>query len=258
MGVKTFISLDEANKLFALHRFTKLLPTSSGIIDTTYIADNHILKKYEREVDVQRDTELLKILLEKGLNVATCVANSQEWYLYQKLNGVEPRVIKTYHVIALARFLSAFHSITYKKYYRKKMIDKDEINYLLDFTKKKFYSYYKKLEPLKEYNSKSEGLIHGDIFKDNTLFDRQKIAVFDFIDSACGNFAFDMAVALIGFDALKHRHYFINIFLNTYNQHAPKKVIKQELLKEIDFAQRFYALKRIVNYKNTKKAKELL
>ena len=137
------------------------------------------------------------------------------------------------------------------------MIQKDEIKKLLSYTKQNFFAYYKKLQYLQNYNSKTDGLIHGDIFKDNTLFDGQKIAVFDFIDSACGNFGFDVAVCLIGFGA-KKSNYFINLFVKTYNQKAPRKLTKKEVLKEIDMACGFYALKRIEGYKNTKKAKELL
>ena len=97
------------------------------------------------------------------------------------------------------------------------MIQKDEMKKLLSYTKQNFFAYYKKLQYLQNYNSKIDGLIHGDIFKDNTLFDGQKIAVFDFIDSTCGNFGFDVAVCLIGFGAKKN-NYFINLFLKTYNQ----------------------------------------
>lgn len=258
MGVKTLISLDEANKLFTAHSFTKLQASTSGIMDTTYITDEHILKKYEREVDVQRDSELLESLKAEGLNVSTCQAKSGEWYLYKKLEGSEPRVIKTCHIVALARFLSAFHNITYKKYSTREVIDKSEIRAHLNYTKSKFFGYYKKLEFLKNQLQKNDGLIHGDIFKDNTVFHGTKIGVFDFIDSACGNFAFDGGAALLGFDAKKHNNYFINIFLNTYNQHAPRKLSKKELLLSIETACGFYALKRVANFKNTKTARELL
>ena len=137
------------------------------------------------------------------------------------------------------------------------MIQKDEIKKLLSYTKQNFFTYYKKLQHLQNYNSKTDGLIHGDIFKDNTLFEKQKIAVLDFIDSACGSFGFDGAVCLVGFGARKN-NYFINLFLKIYNQKAPRKITKQEILCEIDMACGFYALKRIEGYKNTKKAKELL
>ena len=257
LGVKTKLTLAQAKELFKEHDITKLIATSSGVIDTTYITDNHIIKKYERDVDVKKDNKLLKTLKKASLNVPTCQAQNKEWFLYEKLKGSEPKNIQTYHIVALARFLSKFHTITFKKCDGEKLIQKRETKELLNYTKDSFYLYYKKLELLKNYNSKTDGLIHGDIFKDNTLFDGQKIAVFDFIDSACGSFGFDAGVCLVGFGVYKN-NYFINLFLKIYNQKAPKKLSKKVLLYEIDMARRYYALKRINGYKNTKKAKELL
>ena len=66
-----------------------------------------------------------------------------------------------------------------------------------------------------------------------------------------------MAVSLVGFGARKN-NYFINLFLKVYNQKAPIKLTKKEVLREIDMACGYYALKRINGYKNTKKAKGLL
>ena len=257
LGVKTKLTINEANKLFKGFHFTKLTPTTSGIMDTTYITENHIIKKYERVVDVDADNRLLAKLKNAGLNTPTCQEQNGEWFLYEKLKGDEPKNIQTYHIVALARFLVKFHSLTYQQCRKKKMIQKDEVKQLLSYTKQNFFLYYKKLQPLQNYNSQTDGLIHGDIFKDNTLFDKQKIAVFDFIDSACGSFSFDAAVCLVGFGARKN-NYFINLFLKTYNQKAPRKLSKKEILKEIDMACGFYALKRIEGSKNTKKAKELL
>ncbi len=264
MGVKTAISLDELNELFDSYRFTSLVETTSGIIDTTYIVftkkKSYILKKYERAISqkIEEDSKLLDALKSCGLNVPKSIESSHGWYLYEKLEGSQPTHIKSYHIQALARFLAKLHQHTHKKVSHQKMIDQDEIASQLNYAKANFFGYYKKLEFLKQQNHKSDGVIHGDIFKDNTVFNGTKIGVFDFIDSACGNFAFDAAVALVGFDAKKHRSSFANLFLSTYNQHAPRKLSKKELLKSIDTACGFYALKRIANFKSTKTAKELL
>ena len=101
-------------------------------------------------------------------------------------------------------------------------------------------------------------MFHGDIFKDNTIFYNKHIGVIDFIDSSCGSFSFDIAVALIGFDVKVYNTYAINIFLNAYNQHAPKKISKRTIIQKMKTASHFYALKRIHTYKNTFRAKELL
>ena len=263
MGVKTNISLDELNGLFTSYKFTKIIPTTSGIIDTTYIVHTattgYILKKYERDVSkvIESDIVLLRELKTLGFNTPKPIDKKESWHLYEKLEGEQPKNIKTYHILSLARFLSKFHQHTHKRSHPLNIIDKNEIESLLNYVRSSFYAYSKKLEPLVDYIPNSDGVIHGDIFKDNTVFNEQKIGVFDFIDSAHGDFALECGVALIGFDAGKS-NYFINLFLNTYNQHAPRKLSKKELLKSIDIASRFYALKRVYKYKNTKKARELV
>ncbi len=258
MGVKTSINLKEAQKFFPDFSIDSLTPTTSGVIDTTYITEHYILKKYEREVAVEEDTQLLNFLHAHGLNVPKHLASQGEWHLYKKLKGVQPRTIQTYHIQALARFLSKLHTLTYKRVCKNSFINNYDINTLLKFCKNKHFLYYKKFQHLKKYTLKNDGFIHGDIFKDNTLFHAHKIAVFDFIDGGCGSFVFDAAIALVAFDANKHKPYFLNIFLRTYNQKALKKLNKKELLCTMQKAAHLYALLRIKHHKNTSKAKELL
>ncbi|MEA2099175.1 MAG: phosphotransferase, partial [Campylobacterota bacterium] len=164
----------------------------------------------------------------------------------------------SHHIIALGRFLAKLHKHTYKKSASSNFLDSYEIPALLNYTKIRYFSHYKKLQFLEFFEMQNDGFIHGDIFKDNTVFDGNKIGVFDFIDSGSGSFSFDCAVGLVGFDVVKHHHYFINIFLIAYNQHAPKKLKKGELIYQIKVASRFYALLRINKYKKTKNAKELM
>jgi len=264
MGVKTQISLDKINSMFPTYGFTNLQETSSGIIDTTYIVSNktqsYILKKYEREIDtkIDEDMELLSELKSVGLNVPLSLCSSKGWYLYEKLKGSQPKNIKNYHIQAVARFLARLHSQTSKKSCSSNRAQHKEILKALNYAKSNYFSFYKRVEFLKNFHTKKGVLIHGDIFKDNTVFDGRKIGVFDFIDSSCGTFIFDVAVALVGFDTKSDNHYCINLFLNSYNQNAPKKLNKKDLLKEMKRASSYYALKRVQKYKNTKKAKELI
>ena len=264
MGVVTQISLDEINTLFPSYKFIELEPTTSGIIDTTYIVhtkdSSYILKKYERDIPkkIVQDIRLLDELYTKGLNVPLCLEKNQDWYLYKKLKGTQPQAIKSYHIQALARFLAKLHCTMATHKCTSNQIIEKEVLTALRYTKENYFGYFKKFEFLKHFNLKPDACIHGDIFKDNTIFHHKKIGVIDFIDSSCGTFAYDAAVALIGFDARAHNHYFINLFLNTYNQHAPKKLTKTRLLYKMKIASHFFALKRVYKYKNTFRAKELL
>ncbi|MCF6309459.1 MAG: phosphotransferase [Sulfurimonas sp.] len=264
MGVKTVISIDEINKIFPSFYFIKLTPTISGIIDTTYIAQTktkeYILKKYERDIGhkILQDVRLLNELKSAGLNVPVRIEENNGWYIYEKLQGEQPKNVKSYHIQALGRFLAKMHKQTSKTKYDSNIIIEDEVTESLKYVKANFFGYYKRFEFLKNFTLENDGLIHGDIFKDNTIFDGKKIGVIDFIDSSCGTFAYDAAVALVGFDAKMRHKYFINIFLNSYNQHAPKKLKKTTVIKKMKFAANFFALKRVNEYKNTSRAKELL
>ena len=264
MGVKTIISLNELNKIFPEYGFVKLVPTVSGIIDTTYIAytktKGYILKKYERDIAdrIKREIELLKELNSAGLNVPVCIERNNEWYLYKKLHGSQPLNIKSYHIQALARFMAKLHKLSTKNRCNSNLRVKNEVNDSLKYVKKNYFSYYKKFEFLKDLTHKNDALIHGDIFKDNTIFDEKEIGVIDFIDSACGSFSYDVGVALIGFDVRERHNYLINLFLKIYNQDAPRKLDKKTVLYNMKTAASFYALKRVHEYKNTFKARELL
>lgn len=264
MGVITHISLSQLKSIFPSYHFTKLTPTLTGIIDTTYIVHTidkeYILKKYERNISqkIAQDITLLKDLNAVGLNVPLCLESNEGWYLYKKLEGSHPKNVKSFHIQALGRFLAKMHNEALKtKCDANKDVDKEIVD-ALTYTKSHFYSYYKRFEFLKDFIQNGDAVIHGDIFKDNTLFHNRKIGVIDFIDSFCGSFYFDVAVALIGFDVREKDDYTINIFLIAYNQHAPKKLSKTLLKKKMKTAACFYALKRINFYKNTSKARELL
>ena len=264
MGVVTKIDLNELNRLFPSYNFTKITPTISGIIDTTYIVDtdskSYILKRYEREIKhkIELDMKLLLKLKSAGLNVPTCSDESDGWYIYEKLNGKQPQDVKSYHIQAVARFLAKMHIETAKMKCDSNSIIEKEVLESLKYVKSNFFSYYKKFEFLKQFTCKNDAIIHGDIFKDNTIFEHKKIGVIDFIDSSCGTFEYDVAVTLIGFDAKVYNKYFINLFLLNYNQHAPKKLKYKDVILKMKFASHFFALKRVHKYENTSKAKELL
>jgi homoserine kinase type II len=227
-------------------------------MDTTYLLENYILKHYEREVSKKllQESQLLQSLQKAKCNTPTLLAVSEGWHLYRRLKGEVPKSISYFHIQAVARFLAKFHSITSKEKFQGTFLESYPLHEMLHFTKQHHYFYYKKLHSLKHLQLQNDGFIHGDLFKDNTLFDGEQIGVFDFIDGGVGAFSFDVAVALLSFNPHKRKSYRA-LFLRTYNQHAPKKITDKTLSKEIADGAKLYALLRIQKYKNIKKAKEL-
>ncbi|MDH4944799.1 phosphotransferase [Sulfurimonas sp. C5] len=263
MGVNIHITLNELQELFPSYNFVNIEATKDGVIDTTYIVTNtqtsYILKHFDRDISskIQTDKELLTLLKDAELNVPEYIDEKKGWYLFSILKGSSPKVIQLYHIQALARFMAKYHAQTTKINSSTDFIDNYPIKEILSYTKKYFYRHYKELENLQNYSLKTDGFIHGDIFKDNTIFDGEKIGVFDFIDGGSGEFAFDIAVALISFNP-KNKSLFTNAFLRTYNQTAPKKLTLDELQAKEPSARQLYALLRIERYKNTQRANELL
>ena len=246
MGVKTKITLKELNLFFPLYHFTAIIPTKNGVSDTTYIVKTqqkeYILKYYERVVDVTTIHTLLYILKKKKLNVALCCDSANKWYLYEKLDGESCAFPQIKHIKKVATFLALFHNITYKKTLHKPFISLQEVQATAKELQK--YSYYK----YKKYSFiiplESDGIIHGDMFYDNVVFDtNDKIGVFDFIDSADGSFAFDVGVALFGF-GIEKRKLFVEMFFKTYNRYAKKKLEKEKVLFYIEIAKKFYGMKK--------------
>ena len=260
MGVTTQITLSQAQALFQEFPLSSLTPTEDGVMDTTYILKEYILKYFERDVSkkISQEHLLLKKLHQAGLRVPLPLANAEGWYLYTRLQGSQPKTTKSYHIQALARFLAKMHTVTSKEtqMYSRVFLEEYAFDKLLKETKRSYFAYYKKLETLQEFTMQKDGFIHGDIFKDNTLFHGQKLAVIDFIDGGLGSFTLDIAVALVAFNPHQRRSY-TQLFLQTYNQNAPQKVSLQALQTEIKIAAKIYALLRIHKYKNPQKAKLL-
>ncbi len=258
MGVQRELTLQEAQQLFCDFEIKSLSPTKDGVMDTTYLSKHYVLKYYEREMGekILQDAERLEKLSQAQLNTPRYLAQSQGWHLYTRLQGQTPKSTQLYHIQSLARFMAKMHQETSQHHCSKLFLEQYQLKKTLTSLKKEFFYYYKKFQTLQDIKERNDGFIHGDIFCDNTLFEGKKIAVFDFIDGACGAFSFDIAVALVAFNPHK-RHSFTQLFLNTYNQKAPKKIHKEELQAQIKIAAKLYALLRIQKHKTTTKAKQL-
>ncbi len=78
------------------------------------------------------------------------------------------------------------------------------------------------------------GLIHGDVFPDNTIFEGDKLkAIIDFEQSCIDQLLFDVAMCINGFCFINNRlnHLLLEAFLYAYNQKRPMESIEKELLQ---------------------------
>lgn len=78
------------------------------------------------------------------------------------------------------------------------------------------------------------GLIHGDVFPDNTLFEGNKlIAIIDFEQFCIDQLLFDVAMCINGFCFINNRlnPLLLEVFLSAYNRKRPMENIEKELLQ---------------------------
>jgi len=78
------------------------------------------------------------------------------------------------------------------------------------------------------------GLIHGDVFPDNTLFEGNKLkAIIDFEQLSIDQLLFDVAMCINGFCFTDNRlnPLLLEVFLYAYNQKRPMENIEKELLQ---------------------------
>ena len=134
--------------------------------------------------------------------------------------------------------------MTYKRKNILPFFDKTEVKYMLTCIKKHSFTQFKKYEYLEHLKCKNDGFIHGDLFKDNAVFYGKKIGVFDFIDGGNGNFLFDCAVALFGFDVQKSQKLKKEIFRKSYNQKTIRKIDTKSLDTFFQYAKDYYEMKR--------------
>ncbi len=250
MGVKTVLSLEEANHLFETYEFTQIVPTTEGIIDTTYIVHSdgkkYILKRYEEASLSQIEDE--RVLLERlqncGLNVPLHLASSGVWHLYSLLSGEIPGSVQSHHLQSLARTIAVMHHCTKKMRSEREAFPREKSALMLASVKSREFALYKQLSSLLGHQSASDGIIHADLFLDNVLFHKCKAGVIDFIDAGEGSFAFDLGVAALVWATRGSSRGYLQLFLNSYNQHSPKKISMKMLLVSIELAAQIYTLNR--------------
>ncbi|MGB5965570.1 MAG: phosphotransferase [Sulfurimonadaceae bacterium] len=251
MGVKTALTLDQANQLFKAYDFEQIQPTADGIIDTTYIVENstasYILKKFE-EADagqIEEERRLLQKFAHCQVNVPQHLCSAKDWHLYTRLRGQTLSSVSYVHLQTLARTLSLMHRCAHASTAKQQLFEKSKTTARLNSLKSKQYKHYRELRHLQHCRPKIDGVIHGDLFLDNVLFSHQHIGIIDFIDAGEGSFAFDLGVSALAWALRGSTLGYLRLFLQSYNQHAPRKITLKELMQEIEVAAAFYTLNRI-------------
>lgn len=247
MGVKTKIKKDDLKPLF---KIKSLQATKHGVSDSVYIINNkYVLKIFENssKKTLQEEIHLLQKL--KSLQIVKLknkifTIKEKPALLYQKSKGTSKDTIKKTHIIQIGRFLKKFHAISKGLKSKNKNIFSKTIfkTMVKKANKKSFTRLYKTLH----LELKNDGIIHGDIFRDNVLFKKDRLkAVIDFSEACNGDFYFDLAV--VALDWCKNDKQ-IEILLQTYDAN----ITLQKFKPYIQYAGLYYVLLRYFDKRDYK------
>lgn len=199
MGIKTKLTKKDIQPFI---KISKLQKTKHGISDTVYILDDkYILKLFETNslLNIHEEIKLLKhckdLKVSKLLKKPFTIKNKPV-LLYKKCYGKSVKKVKHTHIRQIGKFLKEFHQKTKNKTSANKNIfSRKNLKKLIIKTKNvEFLTIYNTIQ----LSLKNDGIIHGDIFKDNALFQKDKLnCIIDFSEACNGDFYFDLAVIAI-------------------------------------------------------------
>jgi len=225
--------------------FIKLKETKDGISDTTYILTDkkdrkYICKLYENSRFDETEEEVLILKkLYPHLKVAKPLweifnYGDKPLQFFSFIEGNSPKDINLKMVKEIGNFLGKFHSISNRLTSTKQPYTHKNLK---DMLPKEFENRYKLIKDIKLQN---DGIIHGDLFSDNTKFiDDTLNGVFDFSDAGFGDFGFDLAVVANSWCFEN-----VDLLLKSYNTFAPKKIKKPRVIEMMKFSALFYAAQR--------------
>lgn len=248
MGVKTTITLEEVSSLLSC---TLLIPTEYGVSDSVYITDQGVLKLFESAStnSVCQERDLLRRLVH--LTVAqhssdVFILHNKPCVLYEKVSGKSLEKADNHHIIQIAEFMRRFHekSANFTST-NTPLFDTSRLQGLIHQTQ---YLPFQQIFDSMNVHLSCDGIIHGDLFLDNALFENEKLSgVIDFIEACEGDFLFDLAVVAIAWCLEEqYDHSKIDLLLTHYNA----GVSFHDFIPYMRYALLYYATTRYLNHRD--------
>ena len=243
MGIKTTLT---SNQLPKRYRDYVLKPTADGVRDTVYLlGDSLVLKHFanlEKET-IENEQKLLeklsslrvpKMLEYFELDGKYCIVSTQ-------IVGQSPKNPTSLQVENIGKFLKEFHNKTKGiKSSNLNLFEKSRLKRLIEETE---------YQPLHDYFNtidielKNDGIIHGDLFTDNSKFIAHELSgVYDFSEACSGDFLFDLAVVASAW--CYEDGSLSDSKLNTLLKSYQTSVSKKEFMPYLKYALLYYATTR--------------
>ena len=253
MGVKFEI---DRQSLPIDYRGYSLIPTSDGVVSTLYLLDDrYALKIYDDETPQQSIDEEISLLshiatLKVPQIVDTFRVDGKRAILYTQISGESPQEPTLGQISQIGRFLSDLHITTQgMNSSNPDIFGRAHLEKLIStLHHPTLYHHYSTIE----CHLRADGIIHGDLFRDNAKFEGDRLSgVFDFSDTCVGDFRFDLAVVALDwcFDGEKLNSTKIDTLLESYHHQT---ITTEELLPYLRYALLRYATSREVGgYKDS-------
>ena len=226
------------------NRNYKLITSKSNYLFRINIQQDLSLIKYEmRVLDELKKIDFptaYPIVRKDGRYITEL--DSENVIIYDFVEGEIPRINEqtVKEIATAAARLNSYPN--WQKFERKNAINIDNCFELIgkfDSAKYKYpkiFEYFiEQTEFLEKYlqSSVPRGLIHADIFPDNTIFNGDKLAaIIDFEDVCTDDLIFEIGMAINGFCFINNElsNIFLKVFISNYNKVRPISKIELDLL----------------------------
>lgn len=227
MGIKTKIV---KNDLPLKYQNYSLIESDTGVSDSVYLlGDKFVIKIYENSLfSSQEEITLLNSL--KSLQVVEFIEclkiDKKEAIVYNLIQGTYIKDPNLQHIKQVAKFLKEFHSLTIDKKSNNpmKFTQKRVEEIIKHHTNVTIQNYFK----LIDIDLNNDGIIHGDLFRDNIYFLDDKLSgVLDFTEACNGDFLLDLAIVGISWcfdeDVLNNKK--LNVLIENYDKSIQREII---------------------------------
>ena len=244
MGVKTPLHPQDLPSFIEIQSLEK---SSDGISDSVYFWEkDKILKIYESASpqNLRAEITLLKHL--RNLCVPHIYGDvlrigGKPALVFERLLGNSLKHTNTTHIRQIATFLKKMHTLTCAhKSQNTPLFEKEHLQRLILKTKDRLLlEYYHRIE----IHLRNDGIIHGDLFLDNAVFDKDTLTgVFDFAEACEGDFLFDIAVVCVDwcFERTQLNQNKLQALIDAYDG----TLNKAQLYPYIQYALLYYATTR--------------
>jgi homoserine kinase type II len=196
MGIKTAITLSDLPDTLEI---TTLAPSTDGVMDSVYfLNDDRVLKIFENATVASVDEELKLLTFCETLPIAKPMGEvlnicGKPALIYRRCQGKSLKSAEIGEIKQIGTFLRSFHTLTAtRQSTNEPLFERSRLERMIEESNVEIFdTLLKKID----LTLRNDGIIHGDLFMDNALFEGGSLScVIDFTQACNGDFLFDLAV----------------------------------------------------------------